>query len=69
VLPADGIPEVTGRTTTWFGGNGLLNEDGTASGKAQTAFTLNGKGTNAEGSTFSFHQSGNTSSTPTESRR
>ena len=60
LLPADGSPDATGRFTTWFGGNGLLNEDGTASGKAQTAFTLNGRGTNANGSRFSFHQNGNT---------
>ena len=60
LLPADGTPDATGRTTTWFGGNGLLNEDGTAFGKAQTAFTFNGRGTNADGSTFTFHQNGNT---------
>ena len=60
LLPADGIPDASGRTTTWFGGNGLLNEDGTASGKAQTAFTFNGRGTNADGSRFTFHQNGNT---------
>jgi len=60
LLPADGTPDATGRFTTWFGGNGLLNEDGTAAGKAQTAFTFNGGGTNADGSTFSFHQNGNT---------
>jgi hypothetical protein len=58
-LPTDGIPDATGTTVVWFGGNGLLNEDGTASGKAQSAFTLNGKGTNANGTTFGFHQNGN----------
>jgi hypothetical protein len=58
-LPTDGIPDATGTTVVWFGGNGLLNEDGTASGKAQSAFTLNGKGTNADGTTFGFHQNGN----------
>jgi hypothetical protein len=60
LLPVDGTPDATGRFTTWFGGNGLLNEDGTAAGKAQTAFTFNGRGTNTDGSTFSFHQNGNT---------
>jgi hypothetical protein len=58
-LPTDGIPDATGTTVVWFGGNGLLNEDGTAYGKAQSAFTLNGKGTNADGTTFGFHQNGN----------
>jgi hypothetical protein len=58
-LPTDGIPDATGTTVVWFGGNGLLNEDGTASGKAQSAFTLNGMGTNADGTTFGFHQNGN----------
>jgi hypothetical protein len=58
-LPADGIPDATGTTVVWFGGNGALLEDGSAFGKAQTAFTLNGKGTNADGTTFRFHQNGN----------
>jgi hypothetical protein len=40
--------------------NGLLNEDGTAAGRAQTAFTLNGRDTYADGSMFGFHQNGNT---------
>ena len=60
VLPADGVPDATGTFTTWFGGNGLLLEEGGATGKAQTAFTLNGRGVNADGSTFRFHQNGNT---------
>lgn len=58
-LPTDGIPDATGTTVVWFGGNGLLLEEGGAFGKAQTAFTLNGKGTNADGTTFGFHQNGN----------
>jgi hypothetical protein len=58
-LPADGIPDATGTTVVWFGGNGKLLEDGTAFGKAQSAFTLNGKGTNADGTSFGFHQNGN----------
>ncbi len=58
-LPTDGIPDATGRTVIWFGGNGMLLEDGSAVGKAQSAFTLNGKGTNADGTTFGFHQNGN----------
>lgn len=59
-LPTDGVPDATGTFTTWFGGNGLLLEEGGATGKAQTAFTLNGRGVNADGSTFRFHQNGNT---------
>ena len=60
VLPADGVPDATGTFTTWFGGNGLLLEEGGATGKAQAAFTLSGRGVNADGSTFRFHQNGNT---------
>jgi len=59
-LPTDGTPDATGTVTVHFGGNGLLNEDGTASGKAQSTFTLNGRGTNADGSTFRFHENRNT---------
>jgi hypothetical protein len=59
-LPADGIPEATGRFVGWFGGNGLLLEEGGAVGKGEGAFTLNGRGTNADGSSFSFHQNGHT---------
>jgi hypothetical protein len=50
LLPARGTPDATGTFTSWFGGNGLLNEDGSVSGKAQSAFTFNGRGTNADGS-------------------
>jgi hypothetical protein len=59
VLPADGIPDATGRTVAWFGGNGKLLEEAGAFGKAQTAFTSTIKGTNADGTTFSVHQNGN----------
>jgi hypothetical protein len=58
-LPTDGIPDATGTTIVWFGGNGKLLEDGTAFGKAQSAFTLTIKGTNADGSSFRVHQNGN----------
>jgi hypothetical protein len=59
-LPADGVPDATGTFTTWFAGNGLLLEEGGATGKGEVAFTLNGRGANADGSTFSFHQNGHT---------
>jgi hypothetical protein len=58
-LPTDGIPDATGATVVWFGGNGKLLEDGSAFGKAQSAFTLTLKGRNADGSTFRVHQNGN----------
>jgi hypothetical protein len=58
-LPTDGIPDATGTTIVWFGGNGKLLEDGGAFGKAQSAFTSTIKGTNADGSTFRVHQNGN----------
>jgi hypothetical protein len=58
-LPTDGIPDATGTTVVWFGGNGMLLEDGSAFGKAQSAFTLNGRGTNADGTKFGFHENGN----------
>ena len=58
-LPTDGIPDATGTTVVWFGGNGALLEDGSAFGKAQSAFTLNAQGTNADGTRFGFHQNGN----------
>ncbi len=59
LLPTDGTPDATGRTIVWFGGNGKLLEEGGAFGKAQTAFTLTIKGTNADGTKFSVHQNGN----------
>ena len=59
-LPTDGVADATGTFTTWFGGNGLLLEEGGAIGKGQGAFTLNGRGVNADGSRFSFHRNGNT---------
>ena len=59
-LPADGIPDATGRFVEWFGGNGLLLEEGGATGKAVASSTINGQGTNADSSTFSFHQNGHT---------
>lgn len=59
-LPTDGVADATGSFVVWFGGNGLLLEDGGATGKAQTAFTFNGRGTNADGSTFRWHTNGNT---------
>jgi hypothetical protein len=58
-LPTDGIPDATGTIVVWFGGNGMLLEDGSAFGKAQSAFTFNGKGTNADGTKFGFHENAN----------
>jgi hypothetical protein len=58
--PADGVADSTGRFTGTFGGNGLLLEDGGATGRAVTAFTENGSGTNADGTTFRWHENGRT---------
>jgi hypothetical protein len=58
-LPTDGIPDATGTAIVWFGGNGKLLEEGGAFGKAQTAFTLTIRGTNADGTRFRVHQNGN----------
>jgi hypothetical protein len=58
LLPADGTPDATGTFTTWFGGNGMLLEEGGATGRGEMGFTLNGRGTNADGSMFRFHQNG-----------
>ncbi len=60
LLPPDGVPDATGTFTTWFGGNGLLLMAGGAVGNGEVGSTLNGKGTNADGSTFKFHASGHT---------
>jgi hypothetical protein len=58
LLPTDGTPDATGRFVVWFGSNGQIAEDGSAFGRAETTFVLNGKGTFADGSAFSFHQNG-----------
>jgi hypothetical protein len=62
-LPTDGTVDATGSFVVWFGGNGLLVEDGSiggaATGRAQTAFTWSGSGVNADGSTFRWHANGN----------
>jgi hypothetical protein len=54
----DRTPDATGTATDAFGGNGALNEDGTAFGKGEDHFALNGRGTNADGAKFRFHISG-----------
>ena len=59
-LPADGTPDAAGTLTTRFGGNGLLLEEGGAIGKAETSSTVNGRGTNADGSVFKFHAQAHT---------
>jgi len=55
-LPTDGLPDATGKFVVTFGGNGMLLEEGGAVGKGVVAFILNGRGTNADGSKFTFHQ-------------
>ena len=60
LIPVDGTPDATGRFTSWFGGNGMLLEEGGAVGKGETSFTLNGRGVNADGSRFRFHQNAHT---------
>jgi hypothetical protein len=59
-LPTDGrrrrdrhVHDLVRRQWAAAGGGGAI-------GKAQSAFTLNGRGVNADGSTFRFHQNGNT---------
>jgi hypothetical protein len=59
-LPTDGVPDFTGAFVEHFGGNGMLLEEGGAIGKGEGSFTLNGSGTNADGSAFKFHQNSNT---------
>jgi hypothetical protein len=54
----DGSPDATGTATDAFGGNGALNEDGSAFGKGEDSFALNGRGTNADGKRFNLHLSG-----------
>ncbi len=54
----DGTPDATGTATDAFEGTGALNEDGTAFGKGEQSFALNGRGTNTDGSRFNFHLSG-----------
>lgn len=59
-LPVDGVADATGTFVVWFGGNGMLLEEGGAAGKGEVTFTLNGRGTNADGSSFSFHGNAHT---------
>jgi len=54
----DGTPDATGTATDAFEGNGALNEDGTAFGKGEQSFALNGRGTNTDGARVNFHLSG-----------
>ena len=54
----DGTPDATGTATDAFGGNGALNDDGSAFGKGEDSFALNGRGMNADRSRFNFHLSG-----------
>ena len=58
--PTDGVPDATGQFVTTFAGSGLLLEDGGATGRAVTGFTVNGSGTNADGTTFRWHENGRT---------
>ncbi len=57
--PAGGAPDATARFVTTFGGSGLLEEGG-ATGRAVSGFAVNGSGTNADGTTFRWHENGRT---------
>jgi hypothetical protein len=56
--PPDGVADATGRFTSWDGANGLLDRHGNFVGRGEESFILNGDGTNADGSTFHFHNNG-----------
>jgi len=57
-LPADGIPDATGSFVATFGGNGLLLEEGTVTGRAVLRFTDSGIIHNADGTTDRWHDNG-----------
>jgi len=58
--PAGVAPDATARFVTTFGGSGLLLEEGGATGRAVSGFAVNGSGTNADGTTFRWHENGRT---------
>jgi hypothetical protein len=61
LLPADGRIGATATIVQWTGANGLFDlMTGNLVGKSEVSFTLNGAGTNADGSTFRFHSNGHT---------
>ena len=68
-LPTDGVADATGTYVAWFGGNGLLLENDTSVGQAEVGYTVNGKGTNADGSAFRWHQNGHALFDPTGTPR
>lgn len=60
----DGVIDGTGRFTEWHGANGTFGDDGNPLGKAEFAFTLNGKGTRSDGTVFRFHNNGHVNFDP-----
>ena len=56
----DERPSLAARFVATFGGSGLLLEEGGATGRAVSGFAVNGSGTNADGTTFRWHENGRT---------
>jgi len=57
-LPVDGTPDATGTFAATFGGNGLVLEQGTVTGRAVLRFTDSGIIHNADGTTERWHDNG-----------
>ena len=58
LIPTDGTVDATGSFDATFGGNGLVLEAGTVTGRAVLHFTDNGVIHNADGTTDWFHDNG-----------